>query len=406
MPSGLAFSLLVVLGAATLSSQPRSGDFVGASGPGVYWIDAVTGRLSTLLTLSNATITQIEMAQGDGSLRGLLATPRHNPIDLHFFEVRPQSRSLTTLAFVGSAAVANALLLDQDGSYVAAAYTQLHRITTANKVLFLRNLGMFLNGLVRDEDTGDYVVAANLPLLASYLVRVDPISTALTTFYQGPWGLGSAAFDQRTGSFWARSFFPRFELRLIDRSGATIARVPVGSSTTAVGSVRVDQATSDLFFVDGWDLKRTTAGGTVLRTWSTRPVGLDPFVVFESRKISGSGSAKPGSFYQVALRFPESPGASYCGALSFSGLRPGIPFGGGRINIVPDWLFYLTIGGGLAPLTRDFVGSLGPTGTASAAFYLPPGLPRGTVLVFCAVAVNPRRPFGLDVGDSITIRVL
>jgi len=352
----------------------------------------------------NALITELEMANGNDAVRGLLQEPFNTPrtAKTSFVEIRPATRQLTTLALVASSfGGPDGLLLDQDGSYVVGLNAIMYRIAPDNRVYQLAyNVGI-VEGMTRDDDNGDYIVAANF--LLSYLARVNPVSGLVTTLHSSnTFGIGSVQFDQRTGGFWVRYYNGPNEIQLIDRAGVIQRRIKVAPG---VWHFRIDQRTSELYFLDGALMKRTTPTGTVLRTWGPLSSGIGAFVLYGSRKISGVGNAKPGSTYRFTLKFPESPGVGYCGALSLTGLRPGIPFPGERIHIVPDSLFSMTLCGGLAGLTQGFSGNLDASGSASAAFQIPSSLPRGIVLTFAAVAFNPRKPNRLDIGASSTVCV-
>jgi len=353
----------------------------------------------------NALITELEMANGNDAVRGLLQAPLNTPpqAKVWFVEIRPATRQLTTLAQVPSpVGGSDGLLLDQDGSYVVGVSSSfMYRITPDNRVHPLAYKPGIVEGMTRDDDTGDYIVAANF--LLSYLARVNPVSGLLTTLHSSnTFGIGSVHFDQRTGGFWVRYWMGPNEIQLIDRAGVIQNRIKVAPG---VWDFRIDQRTSELFFLDGGLMKRTSPTGTVLRTWGPFSTFVGAFVLYGSRKTSGVGNAKPGSTYRITLRFPESPRAAYCGALSLTGLRPGIPLPGERIHIVPDWLFSMTLCGRLAGLTQGFSGNLDASGSASAAFQIPSSLPRGIVLTFAAVAFNPQKPNGLDFGASSTVCV-
>lgn len=105
-----------------------------------------------------------------------------------------------------------------------------------------------------------------------------------------------------------------------------------------------------------------------------------------SRMLTGTAPPTPGTTYPIVLAMPDAAGAAYRAAASF-GTLPGIPTPAGRIPLVADALFFLSL---QAPaIFPGFSGVLDAQGHASLAIRIPavPAL-RGLRLFVAAVAFD------------------
>jgi hypothetical protein len=112
---------------------------------------------------------------------------------------------------------------------------------------------------------------------------------------------------------------------------------------------------------------RVLRGGGV--TTVTGLVGASDIEVYGSRNIVATSDPTPGSNLSLGFSEPNSAGAFYLAAASFS-TSPGIPTPVGTIDLTPDPFFFLSLA---APgVFVNFQGVLDAQGSALAAVAVPP----------------------------------
>jgi hypothetical protein len=315
--------------------------------------------------------------------------------------------AITTISFVGldPGITRAALALDQDGSYVVALRLSLLRVPRLGGVSTIAKFPTQSDatGLAIDPVNGDYVVTRTNEYL-----RVDRTSGAVSTLLHVNRFNRDLELDLRSGHFWT---IIGGDVHLIHRvTGQTLQTIYAGTYG-GPDVLTVEQDTSRIFVGGSVGQKSVVVGflpnGKAYRGWSfgtnlDSPLGLH---LFGARRLSGYGSALPGSTYSLDLRFPASPGATYCCALSFAGLRPGIAIGGRKIHVQVDPLFHATACGRMPGLTTGFIGQLDASGAGQASFRILSSLARGTQITVAAAAVNPTLPDRIDIAPSITVVV-
>ena len=405
MPNPSIASLMLLL--ATLANvsrtadaqPPAPGDLIVADQTiGIGIVDRATGVLRTLVAGPN--LLDIDVAPGNASLRALR-------VDGTILDVAPGGAASTVAVVPGTVFGPVGSILDQDGTSIVARQNVLYRQSGASVATLATSSGFGVNALTMDTDTGDYVVAQTR-VLFSELLRIDRRTLAPTTIAIFPsTPVFDVEHDQRTGHYWvAAAFTSGGGLQLLHRStGATLASSPGPAQALAI-----DQITSHVFYgssgvATNRIIEIDATGATVRTLPLPSPWKANGLAIWGSRKATGNGSGAPGSTFAATLSFPSSPNRVYCAAVSFSGLRPGIPFAGGTIHVVPDALFFLTACGRLPGLTTGFAGVLDATGAATARWTILPGVPRGIRYRFSASALNPTMPGGIDTAPILTVVV-
>jgi len=390
-----------VLSVSTAHPQ-RTGDFVGFSTLGLMTIDRQTSRMTRQL-LSTDIIASAVSADNQ-ALAVVFTVPPFRFIYLGSASLG--TGAITTLNLLGMdpGITSAALALDQDGSYVVALRTSLLRVSQSGVSTFATfSAQSDASGLAIDADNGDYVVAR-----VNRYLRVDRTSGAVSTMMRVNRYNHDLKRDLRSGHFWT---IIGNALHLIHRvTGQTLQTFYTGSYSSPA-ALAVEQDTSRIFVGGPVGQQGVVVGflpqGTAYRAWifGSNLDSLLSLHLFGARRLSGSGSARPGSTYGLDLRFPASPLATYCCALSFAGLRPGITIGGRMIHVQVDPLFHATACGRMPGLTTGFSGRLDASGAGQASFRILSGIPPGTRITVAAAALNPTFPDGIDIASSITVFV-
>jgi len=367
---------------------------LSASVGGILRVDPASGALTTVVAGRPATFFNWVILGGDNrSLLGNASTPLFHLLNVTL------SGALTTVGAIGAAPSPNGADLDQDGSIVAStsAANGLHRVVPGVSVPIVTTPAT-LNNVCIDQDTGDYVLGI---FSAGQLLRVNRLTSAISTIAVGLGSVSGVDFEPQTGTFVVSTF-----------TGPVVRRVtpagvisPVSATPAGANAVKVDDETGNLLVGGGITLTNMTPAGVVLTSHAlVGPAGLSISAteIAGSRKVSGSGPALPGSAYSYNFSFPASPGAGYVAAAS-TGLRPGIPLGDGTgrvINLdVTSPLLPLSIGG-IPGLTTGFSGVLSTTGGATGTLLIPLGFPPGIRVFVSAVALNGSMPTGLDTANT------
>jgi len=278
------------------------------------------------------------------------------------------------------------------------------------------------------DQCGDLIILAHAtPASASGLYRFSAAGSLKSTLAAGLDGAIAAEEDPATGDFLVAK--PRGDVLRVTRSGqvTTIAAgaLPAGA-VNLDGNLQTEFATGRMLVTWGKNLFRLdpTSGrvstlltaakdflglahdpvhGGYYRTDLSTIVRYDP-ATNTAVKILGLGShhmlgdvapgggrmltrsprPAPGTTYPVTLAMEGEAGKAYQAAASF-GTLPGIQTPAGRIHLVPDALFFLSL---RAPsLFQGFAGVLDPTGTALLGVKIP-AIPALRGLRFYLVAVS------------------
>jgi len=394
--------LTLALVADSGAAQLQPGDLI-ATTPDLVAISRSTGRLTTLVAATqNYGFVDVQIAPGNRALVAFKGNYRNDP-PTALVRIDVKSRAQTTIVVLPKGGLFQwHFVQDQDGSYVVSVSNALYR-TSGNQLLPIASgLWGHVRSIEVDWDVGHYVGSLHhFPAFFGVMV-VNRINHVVSTFVYGSQSTippDYQAFDQKTGALWAS-----YGWHAILLDGFRILQTIVFPGTA--GHITVDQVSSDIFVPVGDRIIRYTQSGTALLTMGPYPgVSFGTVAVWGSRKLSGAGSCRPGSTYQVTLDFPQSPHALYCAALSLSGMRPGLKIGSGTVHIVPDPLFFATLCGRLPGLTTGFAGRLDASGRGHASFRILPFVPRGTVLTFSATAWNASLPGAADLSGVLTVVV-
>ena len=112
-----------------------------------------------------------------------------------------------------------------------------------------------LTALTIDGDTSDYVVST----ATGEVLRVDPVSRAITTIAAGLGSVADIDFDPRTGGF---AVATPTGVRLLNRAGATVRSYAL----TNAGAVRIDTELGHICAAGGGTITEFARGGAVLKT--------------------------------------------------------------------------------------------------------------------------------------------
>ncbi len=253
-----------------------------------------------------------------------------------------------------------------------------------------------LNALTRNGADGNFMCGT----FSGYLIKVDSRTYAATTVRSG--------LPNMTGLEYIPS---SRNLLMTAQTGAYIMTTTgsiVRTITTSAGFMNaccVDEVRNELFVANNQGVVyRCNGAGTILASndfgseiWS----GLD---IYQDKKVRITTTGVRGSTASIGLNFPTSTSRPYCCALSL-GQTPFQLGTNNYLNMRIDNLFLLTACGGLPYFTSGFAGTLSSSGTGSASFGIPVGLPQNSTLYVGAVALNPSAPNGFDVGNVAVVRV-
>jgi hypothetical protein len=408
--AGAALATILAL-AGSGAAQPNPGDFVVGDGHRIGLVDRTSGRTTTLAVVSQGgTFSAMAMSADNKSIWAILLQG-HPTLRYEWLSIAPGSGARTTLTTLSAPppfAPMHGLPVDQDGSVVVGVSAHLLRLSGTVKTLAKVAPPLyFVAAVAIDADNRDDLVnTIDWTLSRNTLLRVDRRTLTVTTLVTIP-GQPTETFqhDARTGHFWTTAGLVRLNTHAVLLDARSLAVVTAFRAPDA-RAIAVDPETGSLFVTNDGYVTHYSRSGVVLRTWYVPGfLELTRIAVLHGRELSGRGSVTPASSYSVQLSFPSSPSAPYCAALSFSGLRPGIQVGSVTIPIRPDPLFFLTACRSLPGLTSRFAGRLDAAGSATAGFWIPSSIPRGTVITFAAIALNPTRAEGIDAAGALTLMV-
>ena len=415
MRAGLIALLLLVCPVFHAAAQVRPGDFVlswtgNEFGLGV--VDAVTGRLLSRHK-STMRISHILLAPDNETVFASAIDTTISPDRAMVLRFDPRSGTLATHATIPALrwyARCAGLFLDQDGSLIfvnggddfISHPADFWRVEQGSAVHVTSLERLAVHAAALDTDTGDWIAEAEYDYNKSVFLRLT--SHGVVTLFPGGEPSATLIHDQTTGHFWRY----RYCMELVDRvSGATLTSLEMATGT----AMALDQVSGDVFVGEnGYYRKnyitRVTHQDRVVQIWGPIPAyDLTGLVVLGSRPLVGQGPATPGSIYHRFLSLPRSPRAPYVAALSLGGLRPGPPLPSGALHIVPDALFWFTLGRDIPGATCGLAGILDGDGRTPLSLAIPAALPRGTTITVAAVAINLACPFLLDWGPSWTVTV-
>jgi hypothetical protein len=377
----------------------------------VFWVDPATGKLGTLVSVP-------------GGIAFNALRMDHENLDMVAAAVDAKSGTrgyLFRVCFFGCGGIlatltgggADDLELDRDDTWVVAGHspTANYLWTMQNKVvttLFTAKgpsgrRGSF-SGVAIDRGSPVAPFALGLwqdttTLTTPRLVGADRFGVR-TTLHAGSGGalLRAAAVDPypTTGGYLVASEGAGGSLVRVNRKGAVraIAALPYaramrrGQDDTAWVIAGAPAATaSTLYRID-------LIGGRVLTiipiTGPTKAFQCTGVEVYGSRRLSVRGSGQPGTSSQVRLMFRSTGdgGKAYVVACSF-GQQPTISLGGGmRLDLAPDPLFFVSVGGTLPGTFQGFSGVLDAWGSGKAWINIPAGIPRNLgIPIFVGAAI-------------------
>lgn len=278
------------------------------------------------------------------------------------------------------------------------------------------------------DQCGDLIILAHTtPASASGLYRFSATGSLMNTLATGLDNAVAAEEDPATGDFLVA--MPRGDVLRVTRGGqvttAAAGALPAGA-VSHDGNLQTEFATGQMLVTWGKHLFRLdpTSGrvstlltatmdflglahdpvhGGYYRTDIITLVRFDPatsttvkilslgshhmlgdVATWGGRMLTGTARPAPGTAYPVTLAMEGEAGKAYLAAASF-GTLPGIMTPAGRIHLVPDALFYLSL---QAPaLFQGFAGVLDPNGTALLGVGIP-AIPALRGLRFYLAAVS------------------
>jgi len=295
----------------------------------------------------------------------------------------------------------NALALNQDGTWsgTTSAGSLWRMDPRRGTAAGITTIPPVPNAHCIDQDTGDWIVGQFEPLPGGKLLRINPITGARTTIATGLGRVSGVDHHAPRGSFIVTSW---------DRG--TLEVTPSGQVTTIStfslipNAVKVMDDTGNFVVGGGFaapgpnEVGELTPQGTIVRLFLV-PKSISGVEIDESRGVTVSGPATPGSTMDVLFSFRNAPRAPYFAALS-TGLRPGLPLGDGRtVNLdFTSPLFGLSIGG-IPGVTDGFVGVTDNDGKARGRVRVPPQCPGGLRVHVGAIAAPQGPPGILVVAD-------
>jgi len=306
----------------------------------------------------------------------------HNASPDQLLQVTPGGTGLT-IANLGSVYTPTGIDLDQDGTYLLTATDNIvRRVTPAGVVTTIIALPVSqfdrTNDIARDHDTGNYVVGV---WRIAHLYEIDAvqgaikrtISTNIGAFY----GIDT---EPRTGNY-VRVTYTAPEVRVLSRNGTVIRSWSFPHLTT----VKVDDQTGNYYCAGFGHAVEFAPDGTKVNHYGPYAAfSFNSIDKYGSQQVTGSGSARPGSTYQVNFKFLSMGGAFYVAALS-EAQRPGISFGPEVLNLRPDALMFASLQGFFV---QGFTGYLDPFGAAQGTITIPAYVPRGFTFFCSALALQ------------------
>jgi hypothetical protein len=401
MRTYLILVLLLLLGLSVgASAQYFPGPYVGAGS----WIGTVTSAGAVTTIWNNpGTVYGIAMdAQnknlicGETSLQALLS-------------LDPTTGAYTTiLADANVLASPRGLVLDQDGNLIVASDATTgyglfkisgNQITTLITTLSMGITGTFSGGLVRDVDTGDYVVQVYDTTLGHPMYSVAADGSTFTTVHTGiPAGTPGWNFTQDVASGY---YYVGGKdtggiggyLLEVQKNGATTILATVAADASAYLVPMADRASAaaprvvspyyntNIYYTD-------LATGTVTTTAiAGNFVSPRSGTIVYQRNIQTVLTA-PGK-WDIFVSFPTLPSKVYALVATLSGIRPGVTMPDSRrILLNPDPLTYATLVDALLPIFNDGGNLLDANGAATGSLDLTTLPPLGGVAMHLLVVVE------------------
>ncbi len=342
-----------------------------------------------------------------------------------FFRIDPATSAVTTILVDPNLFnTPTQIEVNQDGDYVVAGSGTsgygLYRIRGSSVTTIMTTLtsslpGSFTGGMVIDVDTGEYVAQLYGGAAGPHpLVSIHPTTGAITTIATNISTLGAPRFsfcqDVATSDFWVGvNDSTAGYLYNVGRSGISTL-IATNNDRFAFNTLEPDRAgaanrrlvhtyISNLYYTDLTSFQTTAVA---INGSARSPRGAS---ILNRREVQTVrvGTRK----WDLLFSFQNHPGASYVTAISFSGVRPGIPLPDGRrILLNVDTLSLLSLQGLLIPLFNPGPLALGPTGTARGSLDLSAIPTLGLTLHIGTVVLDPSAPLGIAVvADPIPVRV-
>lgn len=391
-------AIAIVAIAATANAQPVTGDIIFSTTSGLYYASPSLARLGT--------ITRLPVAN-----RGLIMDPGNRSlitghVNGELLRVDATGQ-ITTIATIGTGQTP-CMALDQDGTLLRSSGTSITKVHhTGSPVVATWNYSTGITAICRDGISGDFLALTSRWDLRRIDARTGADTMLKNDFNHGaPRGL---AFMPDSGNVAVTLANASLPLLILDTNGNVLRRVSFGfAGNQPTGEcVTYHSATETLYFgTDPGQMIRTANDGTVINLAGfTAGIILDADV-WGDHHVALTTTGLPGSTVNISLTFPDDRSRAYWVALSLK-QRPGIEFPfAGKLHLAPDALFLASLSGGLGGFARNFQGTTnGFTGTASATFTLPGGLPSGMRIYCSAVVYSEYAPGYFRLGNTETIVV-
>ena len=324
----LTLGLFAFLVGAGLAQQPDPGDWVvsdtGQTHNGALFFDPAMSSPAPLTTLA---------VGGAGYVNWISMHPNNTDLLVNysyfglFGVLGVPGGAFTSIVSIPDSP--NGQVMDQDGTILVTTSggDKLWRVDLALKTATLvATMPSTLNNVTLDGDTGEILVAIFDMMKPSQgrVLRLSRSGVILGTLAAGLGQTSCVDFDPISGDYFVTSFDSP-EVRRINPhgvattvalfSGANAVKVDRENGTLLVcGFNRTTRMDVQGKILHGEDHRHKIAGGSF--NWTA-------VEIYGSRKLSGSGPARPGTRYTLNLRFPASPNRGYLVLASLSGLRPG-----------------------------------------------------------------------------------
>jgi len=375
--------------------------------------------------------SSVQLLQANGSVTTLYNNPSYahgvtmaiNNKDVLYangdlFQYDPSNNAVTTVFQTGLGVDTN-VTVDHNGDYIFTGQATgvgygIFRIsgqtmTTITTTLKMNLNGSLTGGLLRDIDTGNYVLqlyggATSLaihPMISvapdgSFTTVIGNVSTLAGPRYEMTQDINTGAFLVGCGGSSASNGF----LVLVDRNGMSTI-VATHPDLYAFNVLACDRASAasprlvhpyigNLYYTD---LKTFTTTTVVVNGSSVSPRDID---FYQGRNIQTVLTAP--RQYALNFSFPGLAGKSYVAALTLSGVRPGVPLPDGRkVPFNPDNLTVVTIGNLIPGIFNAGPGTLDRSGAAQGFLDVRILPPLGLPVHLIAVVLDPAAPTGFAV---------
>lgn len=373
--------LLLLTVSAGVDAQYYPGNYIGAG----TWVANVT---------DGATVTTVWNNPGD--IHGIIMGAKNrtlvcSPRDLDaVVRVDPTTGTVTTILYdAANLASPGGLVIDQDGNLIVASQTSggvhgLYKLTGSTLTTVCTTLGLgvtanFTGGLVRDVDTGDYVVQAFDVASGHPMYKIAADGSSFTTVHTGISGYPKRDFTQEvaSGNYYVGSSDTTLGGILIEvtPAGLTTIKANVVGNNNAFSAPVADRASAAAPRIMSNHYNTATyyvdvATGTVTTMAMTvNSVSPKCGTILYSRNIQTVLTA-PGK-WDINVSFPTLPSKVYALVATLSGIRPGFNMGDGRrILLNPDPLTYATLVDALPTIFNDGGNVLDASGEATGKLNL------------------------------------